>query len=159
MSAIIPALYTEDRHPPQHDWTGDPDLWLYRDRTVALLRRYLYLAVETGRLPSLLGREFFRARVSSYHVTTFEDAVIFVHDVERSIEHLDQFSQQLIARVILQEYTEPETARLLRCSLRTVSRRVPEALDRLTTVFLAGGLLQPFVTPPNYEPCQYGETQ
>ena len=40
------------------------------------------LSVEVGRLPSVLGREFFRARVSSYHVSTFEDTVIFVHDME-----------------------------------------------------------------------------
>jgi DNA-directed RNA polymerase specialized sigma24 family protein len=157
MSATIPALYAETRHSPQHDWTGNPDLWLYRDRTTALLRRYLYLSVEIGRLPSLLGREFFRARVSSYHVTTFEDAVIFVHDVERSLDRLNDFCQQVIARVVLQEYTELETAHLLHCSLRTVSRRLPDALDQLTAIFLTGGLLQPFVTPPAYGPCQYGE--
>src|SRR5579872_4845068 len=37
----------------------NPDLWLYRDRTVALLRRYMRLSIEVGRMPSLLGREFF----------------------------------------------------------------------------------------------------
>src|SRR5579884_847796 len=136
MSATITVLYAEYHRSPQHDWAGDPNLWLYRDRTTALLRRYLYLSVEIGRLPSLLGREFFRARVSSYHVTTFEDAVIFVHDVETSLDRLDDFSQQLIARVVLQEYSEPETARLLHCSLRTVARRLPDALDHLTAIFL-----------------------
>jgi hypothetical protein len=48
----------------------DSDLWLYRDRTVGLLRRYMRLSVEVGRLPSLLGREFFRTRVTSYRVST-----------------------------------------------------------------------------------------
>jgi hypothetical protein len=33
----------------------DPDLWLYRKRTVALLKRYLRISIEVGRLPSLLG--------------------------------------------------------------------------------------------------------
>jgi hypothetical protein len=38
------------------------DLWPCRDRTVALLKRYAHSSVEVGRLPSLLGREFFRSR-------------------------------------------------------------------------------------------------
>src|SRR5271165_7382199 len=54
--------------------SGDtPELWLYRDRTAAMLRRYGRLSVEVGRLPSLLGREFFRTGVTSYRVGTFED--------------------------------------------------------------------------------------
>jgi hypothetical protein len=50
------------------------NVWLYRDRTIRLLRRYLRLAVEAGRLPSLLGRELFGMQVTAYHITTFEDA-------------------------------------------------------------------------------------
>ena len=76
---------------------ANPDLWMYRGRTIGLLRRYLILSIETGRLPSLLGREFFRTRVSSYNAATFEDVVIFVHDVERSLERLDKFEQEMIA--------------------------------------------------------------
>jgi hypothetical protein len=53
------------------------DLWPYRRRTVALLRRYGQASVEVGRVPSLLGREFFRSRVSSYTLRNFEDVVIF----------------------------------------------------------------------------------
>jgi hypothetical protein len=59
------------------------------------------MSVEVGRLPSILGSEFFRTQVTSYSVSSFEDAVIFVHDVERCIEKLDQMSHALIARVIL----------------------------------------------------------
>jgi hypothetical protein len=36
----------------------------YRGRAVAMLRRYMKYSIETGRLPSLLGREFFRAKVT-----------------------------------------------------------------------------------------------
>lgn len=36
----------------------DPDLWLYRERTLGMLRRYQRLSVEVGRLPSLLGGSF-----------------------------------------------------------------------------------------------------
>jgi len=41
-----------------------------------------------GRLPSLLGREFFRTRVSSSTRKSFEDVVIFVTDMEKAIEKL-----------------------------------------------------------------------
>src|ERR1700683_1704531 len=52
---------------PEITPAADSDLWLYRDRTSGILRRDLRLAVEVGRLPALLGREFFRTRVTSYH--------------------------------------------------------------------------------------------
>jgi hypothetical protein len=120
---------------------SDPDLWLYRERTLGLLRRYYRLSVEVGRLPSLLGREFFRTRVTSYRAGTFEDAVIFVHDVARGLEKLDSFDHKLIAKIVLQDYTHNETARLLGCWRRTVGRRFPEALDQLTDIFLEAGLL------------------
>jgi len=119
----------------------DPDLWLYRDRTVAVLRRYLRLSIEVGRMPSVLGREFFRARVTSYKASTFEDAVIFVHDVERSLEKLDGFDRQLIAKVVLQEYSKEEAARSLGCGYRTVERLFPEALDRMSEILLERKIL------------------
>ena len=71
-----------------------------------MLRRYMRYSIETGRLPSLLGREFFRAKVTSYTVVTFEDRVIFVHDMEKCLDRLDEFSRQLIARHILQEHDQ-----------------------------------------------------
>jgi DNA-directed RNA polymerase specialized sigma24 family protein len=120
----------------------DPDLWLYRDRTVGLLKRYVRLSIEVGRLPSLLGREFFRTRITSYRMTTFEDAVILVHDVERCLNQLDGFSQKVITKVVLQEYTQGEAARILKCWRRTIGRRLPDALDQLSQLFLEGGLLK-----------------
>jgi DNA-directed RNA polymerase specialized sigma24 family protein len=136
---------------------GDSDLWLYRERTAALLRRYLRLSVETGRLPSLLGREFFRTRVTTYHLTTFEDAVIFVHDVERSLEKLRAADQQMIARIALQEYTQEEVARMLHCCRQTIGRMYSEALDRTTEIFLAMGLMEPFPSTEVAETCQEGK--
>jgi hypothetical protein len=139
----------------------DPDLWLYRDRTLGLLRRYLQLSVEVGRLPSLLGREFFRTGVTSYRATTFEDAVIFVHDVGRGLEKLKGFENKLIARIVLQDYTQNETARLLGCGRRTVGRRFPEAVDQLTEVFLEAGLLVPLPTidVARAQSCQEGRIE
>ena len=116
----------------------------YRGRTMGLLRRYFHMSLDIGRLPSLLGREFFRARVTSYHVHSFEDAVILVRDVERCLERLDEFARELVARIVLQDYTWDETAVLMGCSRRTVARRFPRTLDRLSEIFLEVGLLRPF---------------
>src|SRR5579871_805552 len=133
--------------PPQPAWGEDPldrnpDLWLYRERTAGLLRRYLRISLETGRVPSILGLEnFFRARVTAYGATTFEDRVIFVSDVEACLKKLEAWDQQLIARVILQEHSNEEAARLLHCAKRTILRRVPEVIDLLSEIFLEAGLL------------------
>ncbi len=119
----------------------NPDLWMYRGRTVALLRRYLRFSLETGRLPSIVGREFFRAKVTSYTATTFEDRVIFVRDVEKSLDRLEYWDQQLIARIILQEHSQEQAARILHWGLRTVERRLPQVLDMLSEDFLRVRLL------------------
>jgi hypothetical protein len=116
---------------------------IYRGRTVGMLRRYMRYSIETGRLPSLLGREFFRAKVTSYTVVTFEDRVIFVHDMEICLERLDEFSRQLIARHILQEHDRWATARLLGCNEKTVRRLTPMALDLLSEILLEVGLMDP----------------
>jgi DNA-directed RNA polymerase specialized sigma24 family protein len=123
---------------------GRTELSFYRHITTRLLRRYLRVSLETGRLPSLLGREcFFRARSSSRRMYTFEDGIIFVYDVEQCLKRLDAFSQQIIGRVILQEHTEREAAEILGCRLRTLERRLPEALDELSEILLSVGLLEP----------------
>ena len=152
----------EQAFPPESDeWGADPDLWMYRDRTVALLRRYARLAVECGRLPSLLGRDFFRAKITSYHMATFEDTVIFVHDVETSLEKLDEFEKKVIAMVVLEEFSQEEAGRLLGCSARTVGRYIYEALDGLSEIFLRGSILKPIVGRfPNRETsCQGGKSE
>jgi predicted DNA-binding protein (UPF0251 family) len=122
----------------------DPDLWMYRDRTSAMLRRYFRYSIEVGRLPSLLGREFFRTRVTSYRMGTFEDAVIFVHDVERCLDQLDEFEKTVIGKVVFQDFSHHEAAAIMGCQRRTVGRRLPEAIDHLTEIFLESGLLIPF---------------
>jgi hypothetical protein len=136
------------------------DLWLYRDRTVALLRRYLRLSIEVGRMPSLLGREFFRTRVTSYGASTFEDSVIFVHDVERSLQELNEFEKKLIAKIVLQRFSKEEAGRLLGCGYRTVERLFPEALDRVSEIFLKRRILTGLPSSKREVPktCQEGKT-
>ena len=130
----------------------------YRGRTVAMLRRYMRYSIETGRLPSLLGREFFRAKVTSYTVVTFEDRVIFVHDMETCLGRLDEFSRQIIARHILQEHDQAETGRLLNCAERTVRTYVPMVLDLLSDILVEVGLLAPIAGEAR-KSCQEGESE
>jgi hypothetical protein len=120
----------------------DPDLAIYRQRTIHFLRRYFQMSMEVGRVPSLLGREVFRTRVTSYRMGTFEDTVIFVHDIERCLERLDPESQSLIVRIVFQDYTQEEAAAIFGCTVRTLSRRFPEALDRMTQILIDCGLLK-----------------
>jgi hypothetical protein len=129
---------------------------VYRNRTVSMLRRYLRCSLETGRLPSLLGSEFFRAKTRVSARVTFEDRVIFVHDMENCLQRLDEFSQRLIARHILQEHDCENTARLLQCNEKTVRRLIPLALDRLSEMLLERGLMEALV-PRKKNSCQEGE--
>ena len=140
----------------EESWEMERVRKIYRKRTVEMLRRYMRYSIETGRLPSLLGREFFRAKVTAYTVVTFEDRVIFVHDMERCLEKLDEFSRQLIARHILQEHDRWATARLLNCNEKTVRRLTPLAVDTLTEILLDVGLLERLDTIPENS-CQGGE--
>ena len=129
----------------------------YRGRTVAMLRRYMRYSIETGRLPSLLGREFFRAKVTAYTVVTFEDRVIFVHDMEKCLERLDEFSRQLIARHILQEHDQAATGKLLHCTERTVRTYVPVVLDLLSEILIEVGLMEQMDSIPRNS-CQGGKS-
>jgi predicted DNA-binding protein (UPF0251 family) len=115
----------------------------YRKYTEAMLRRYVKLSMEAGRVPSLLGREMFRGQVTHYRVHSFEDVVIFCHDVEKCVRVLTQREQDVLRRVAMQEYTQAEAAAVLGVSLRTVVVWYGRALDTLTKLFLEHRLLEP----------------
>jgi hypothetical protein len=134
-------IASAQRAPARRTFTPRPEISLYRGRTIGLLRRYFRMSMELGRMPSVISRDFFRAKVTSYRMTSFEDVVILVHDVERCILRLDEGSQHAIVRVILQEYTHDEAARLLHVPRRTLTDRVFSALDQLSEEFLRLGLL------------------
>jgi hypothetical protein len=119
----------------------NPDIWFYRKRTTGLLRRYMRLSMEAGRLPSVIGREFFRAKITTYTSVTFEDRVIFVHDVEVCLERLETFDQGIVARVVLQEQDHERAAQLLGCTRKTIERRLPDLIDEISEEFLRVGLL------------------
>jgi hypothetical protein len=153
---ILEPTSAEQRQQAEED--RERERRTYRGRTVAMLRRYMRYSIETGRLPSLLGREFFRAKVTSYTVVTFEDRVIFVHDMEKCLERLDEFSRQLIARHILQEHDQAATGKLLHCTERTVRTYVPVVLDLLSEILLDVGLMERLDSVQRNS-CQEGEKE
>jgi len=114
----------------------------YRKRTELLLRRYMLVSLQTGRVPSLIGNCVFRGKASSYRMHSFEDAVIFLFDIEKCLKRVDPFGRELIARIALQEYTQEETAQLIGQSLRSVTRKYAETLDALSRIFLELDLLE-----------------
>ena len=113
----------------------------YRKHTENMLRRYLYVSMQVGRTPSILGDSVGRGWCSSRPVRTFEDAVIFVLDMEMCLDQLGSLDRQMLSRVVLQEYTQAEAARLLGMSVRAICYKLPQAVDRLTEKLLEAGLL------------------
>jgi hypothetical protein len=116
-------------------------LGFYRRHTESMLRRYLYASMQVGRAPSILSDPIARGWCSSRPVRTFEDAVIFVLDVEACLNRLNSLDRQMLSRIVLQEYTQAEAAQLLGMSVRAISYKFPQALDRLTERLMESGLL------------------
>jgi DNA-directed RNA polymerase specialized sigma24 family protein len=98
--------------------------------------------MQMGRSPSVLGNLVFRGKASHTGLRNFEDAVIFVHDVESCLKKLDRGGRDLIARIALQEYTQAEVAVMMGTSVRTIMRRYAETVDQLTEVLLEVDLLR-----------------
>ena len=139
-SQVVQLRASEESVP----WNEEVSPWaIYRNHTVVLLRKYFRMSLELGRMPSLLGGELFRAKVTAYKVHTFEDSVIFVHDVERCLEKLDPLSRLLIGKVIFQEFTREEMAVQLRVHERHLRRRLLEGLDRTAELLVNAKLLEP----------------
>ena len=141
----VAERYSATVREPAAEESSEPkvELAFYRKYTEGMLRRYLRLSMQAGRVPSLLGRELFQGNVSSYKVHGFEDAVIFCFDVEKRLGRLQVMDQQLIKRIALQQYTQGEAAGMLGLSLRNGIRQYGQALDRLTEMFLEARMLEP----------------
>jgi DNA-directed RNA polymerase specialized sigma subunit len=88
----------------------------------------------------------------------FEDVVIFVTDMEQAIDRLEIYDKKLLAMNVLEEYTIPEVAHLLGSTQRTVERSLQEAIDELSRILLAGGLMELLPLSHNVEKsCQGGK--
>jgi DNA-directed RNA polymerase specialized sigma24 family protein len=112
-----------------------------RRQTLTLVQHFFELSSQVGRLPSLLGREFFRARVSHHAVPSFEDQAVFVCDVERCLARLSDEHAQVIALVGLYRFTQDEAADILHRPSSSVHVVLMEALDCLGEILLRARLL------------------
>ncbi len=130
------------------------ELAFYRKYTEGMLRRYVSMCMEAGRVPSLLGRELFRGQVTNCRVHSFEDVVIFCLDMETLLRGLPEEYKQVIKRIGMQRYSQGETAAMLGLSLRDCIRRYAKALDRLTEMLLEARMLNPQQDCP--KSCQGG---
>ena len=119
-----------------------PEILCYRGQTLAIVRHFFEISSQVGRLPSLLGREFFRARVSHHAVPSFEDQAVFVRDVELCFARLSEAHAEMITLFGLYSFSGNEVAEMLCCSRTWVRRRIAEALDALSEIFLQAGLLR-----------------
>ena len=122
---IAPLAHYEAELQPENDVSesiAGVRFAFYRKHTEKMLRRYLYASMQVGRAPSILGDPIDRGWVSSRPVRTFEDAVIFVLDIERCLEKLiARSTRPLLSRIVLQEYTHSEAA----TSLGKCTRQFP----------------------------------
>ncbi len=114
----------------------------YRRHTEGLLRRYMRMSMQIGRVPSCLPREYLPTRSSTRQGANFEDSVIFVHDMERCLDKLDRFAAELVARIGIQEYSRREAAEMLGMSHGQLARNYDEAIDQLTDILLLHQLIR-----------------
>jgi hypothetical protein len=145
--AAPPALAfsaSAEPDPPAHPLDNESEFACYREATTYLLRRYLRQSIEVGRLPNILGREILPSNASHIALHTFEDQVIFVHDMERCIDRLPPDSRQLISVIVLQEFSPEEAVVRFGWHRASVFRGIDRALDEMTELLLRYGLMDPF---------------
>jgi len=126
-----------------------------RSRAMRLLQRFFRTALLLGRMPSLLGKEIFRSRMDGRPGGAFEDAVVFVCDVERCLRQLAPGDQRILAYCVLEGRSEWDAARRFHCAQSEISRRLGATLDFLHETFCRMELLEP--VPPADLPAEGDE--
>ncbi len=119
-----------------------PEVVCFRGQTLALIRHFFEISSQVGRVSSLLGREFFRARVSHHAIPSFEEQAVFVRDVELCLEKLGPDHREVLTLLGLYDYSYDEVSQMLHCSRTLVRQWFNEALDCLSEIFLRAKLLR-----------------
>jgi len=119
-----------------------PETVCFRAQTLAIVRHFFELSSQVGRLPSLLGREFFRSRVTHHSVPSFEDQAVFVHDVELCLSQLSSEHQEIMLLAGLYNLSHEEVAEMLHTSKSAIHLWFGEAMDALSEIFLKAGILR-----------------
>jgi len=135
LQAANPAPVVEEEIDPR------PEMLCFRSQTLALVRHFFELSCQVGRLPSLLGREFFRARVSHHAIPSFEDQVVFTRDIELCLARLSDRQAEIITLVGLYDFTLDEVAEMLQRYKSSIHLWFSQALDALSEIFLETGVL------------------
>ena len=115
----------------------------YRRYTEALLRRYFRMSMSLGSLPSALDHPSHEPPKAFHKISSFEEAVNFVMDVELALGNLRERQLELLAAALMLDCTQMETGRMVGISERHVSRLYPKALDLATRALLRRGLMKP----------------
>lgn len=144
MQAESPTRKAKRNEPPEQAvaFEPEPETVCYRGQALAIVRHFFEMSCQLGRLPSILGREFFRAKVSHHAIPSFEDQALFTHDIEQSLRKLDKDEMHVLTLVGLYDMNLDEAAEILHWSAGYISLRFAEALARLTQVFLETGVLR-----------------
>jgi hypothetical protein len=119
-----------------------PEMLCFRGQTLALIRHFFEISSQVGRVSSLLGREFFRSRVSHHAIPSFEEQAVFVRDVELCLAKLSAERCEVLTLLGLYDYSCDEVSQMFQCSRTRVRQWFNEALDALGEVFLKAGLLR-----------------
>jgi hypothetical protein len=128
-----------------HDADPDnyrPEMVCFRGQTLALVRHFFEISSQVGRVSSLLGREFFRSRVSHHAIPSFEEQAVFVRDVELCLEKLGTDQGEVLTLLGLYDYSADEVSQMKHCSRTLVRQWFNQALDSLSEIFLTAGLLR-----------------
>lgn len=139
--ALLDAL---EAAPPALAAVPDPrpEMLCFRGQTPALIRHFFEISSQVGRVSSLLGREFFRSRVSHHAIPSFEEQAVFVRDVELCLARLSDEQLHIVTLVGLYDFTLEEVGAMLQSSRAAVHQWFSEAVDALSEIFLAAGLLR-----------------
>ena len=95
----------------------------YRGQALAIVRHFFEMSCQLGRLPSILGREFFRAKVSHRTIPSFEDQALFAHDIRQSLTRLAEDELRVLTLIGLYDLNLDEAAEILHWSAGYISQR------------------------------------
>ena len=141
-SPKIECIGRKKRTETEHWESERTDLQFFRSQTIGIVRHFFEIASQIGRMPSILGREFFRARVSHHAIPSFEEQAVFVHDVERALSKLNETDAEVLALVGLFQFTLDDVATILGRSPSGVAKRYHKSIDHLAEIFLESRLLR-----------------
>jgi hypothetical protein len=119
-----------------------PEMVCFRGQTLALVRHFFEISSQVGRISSILGREFFRSRVSHHAIPSFEEQAVFVRDIELCLGKLSNGHAGVITLMGLYDLSDEEVAGTCHCSRRYARQWFAEAVDCLSEIFLEAGLLR-----------------